>query len=125
MTSSRPCSHGRRQRRRAGPAATQAQGKTLFAFARKLIPQVIGEAFAEAHRRDPGHVRPMLAVVDGNNVRLREPLGPACADTGCSDRVCGGGRNGSVRRQSEEGWERTPTTPGHGWRALVRAGASP
>jgi len=60
----------------------KAQGKTLFASARKLILQVIGETFAEAHRRDPGHVRPMLAVVDGNNVRLREPPRPACADTG-------------------------------------------
>ena len=37
---------------------------------RKPIPAVIGEAFAEAHRRDPGHLRPWFAVVDGNNAQI-------------------------------------------------------
>jgi hypothetical protein len=53
--------------RQQGP---KAQGKTLFASARKPIPAVIRDAFAEAHRRDPGHARPWFAVVDGNNAQI-------------------------------------------------------
>jgi hypothetical protein len=55
-----------------GPArhGPKAEGKTLFASARKPIAQVIGDAFAEADRRDPGHARPWLAVVDGNNAQI-------------------------------------------------------
>ena len=56
----------------------RGKAKTLFASAHKLIPQVIGEAFADVHRRDPGQAWPRLAVVDGNNVRPREPPRPAC-----------------------------------------------
>jgi hypothetical protein len=48
----------------------KAQGKTLFASARKPIGQVIADAFAEADRRDPGHTRPWFAVVDGNNAQI-------------------------------------------------------
>jgi len=48
----------------------KAQGKTLFASARKPIGQVISDAFAEADRRDPGHARPWFAVVDGNNAQI-------------------------------------------------------
>ena len=44
---------------RHGP---KAGGKTVFASARKPIPQVIADAFAEAQRRDPGHARPWFAV---------------------------------------------------------------
>jgi len=56
------------------------------------IPQVIGKVFAEAYRRDPGHAQPRLVIVDGNNVRPREPPCPACADTGAaSDRVSDAG----------------------------------
>ncbi len=54
-------------RARHGP---RAEGKTVLASARKPIPAVIGEAFAEAHRRDPGHLRPWFAVVDGNNAQI-------------------------------------------------------
>ena len=54
-------------RARHGP---QAGGKTVIASARKPIPAVIGEAFAEAHRRDPHHLRPWFAVVDGNNTQI-------------------------------------------------------
>ena len=54
-------------RARHGP---KAKGKTVLASARKPIPAVIGEAFAEAHRRDPGHLRPWFAVVDGNNAQI-------------------------------------------------------
>lgn len=52
---------------RHGP---KAEGKTVLASARKPIPAVIGEAFAEAHRRDPHHLRPWFAVVDGNNAQI-------------------------------------------------------
>jgi hypothetical protein len=52
---------------RHGP---KAEGKTLFASARKPIAQVIADAFAEADRRDPGHARPWIAVVDGNNAQI-------------------------------------------------------
>lgn len=48
----------------------KAQGKTVFASARKPIPAVIRDAFAEAHRRDPGHARPWFALVDGNNAQI-------------------------------------------------------
>ena len=44
---------------RHGP---KAGGKTVFASARKPIPQVIADAFAEAQRRDPAHARPWFAV---------------------------------------------------------------
>jgi hypothetical protein len=54
-------------RARHGP---KAEGKTVLASARKPIPVVIGEAFAEGHRRDPGHARPWFAVVDGNNAQI-------------------------------------------------------
>jgi hypothetical protein len=58
---------------REAPAARhgpRAEGKTVLASARKPIPVVIGEAFAEAHRRDPCHLRPWFAVVDGNNAQI-------------------------------------------------------
>ena len=48
----------------------RAASKTLFASARIPIPQVIEQGFAEAQRRDPGHLRPWFAVVDGNNAQL-------------------------------------------------------
>jgi len=55
---------------RAARHGPKAEGKTLFASARHPIPRVIGEGFAEAQRRDPGHARPWFAVVDGNNAQL-------------------------------------------------------
>ncbi len=42
----------------------------MLASARKPIPAVVGEAFAEAHRRDPDHLRPWFAVVDGSNAQI-------------------------------------------------------
>ena len=54
-------------RARHGP---KALGKTVLASAREPIPVVVGEAFAEAHRRDPHHARPWFAVVDGNNTQI-------------------------------------------------------
>ena len=64
---SRRAGHGDAPRARHGP---KAGGKTVLASARKPIPAVVGEAFAEAHRRDPGHLRPWFAVVDGNNTQI-------------------------------------------------------
>ena len=107
MTSSRPCSTSADDGGALARQRPKAQGKTLFASARKLIPQVIGEAFAEAHRRDPGDVRPMLAVVDGNNVRLREPPRPSVRCyrphlTACP-RVDATARFGASRRMARSG----------------------
>ena len=56
-----------------GPPANpgpKAAGKTMFASVRKPAGEVIAEAFAEAHRRDPGHARSWFAVVDGNNHQI-------------------------------------------------------
>ncbi len=44
----------------------EAEGKTLFASVRRPAAEVIADAFAEAHRRDPQHERPWIAVIDGN-----------------------------------------------------------
>jgi hypothetical protein len=44
----------------------EAEGKTLFASVRRPAAEVIKDAFAEAHRRDPGLARPWIAVIDGN-----------------------------------------------------------
>ena len=44
----------------------EAERKTLFASVRRPAAEVIADAFAEAHRRDPGRARPWLAVIDGN-----------------------------------------------------------
>ncbi len=68
-----PRNTGRRSNDGDAPSARhgpKAEGKTVLASARKPIPAVVGEAFAEAHRRDPGHLRPWFAVVDGNNAQI-------------------------------------------------------
>jgi hypothetical protein len=62
---------------RPAPPGPKAAGKTLFASARKPIGQVIADAFAEAHRRDPDHARPWFAVVDGNNAQITAITGLA------------------------------------------------
>ncbi len=59
--------------RSSGPApepGPEAHGKTLFASVRRPAGEVIADAFAEAHRRDPGRQRPWFAVVDGNNHQI-------------------------------------------------------
>ena len=55
-----------------GPAhpGPKAQGKTMFASVRKPAGEVIADAFADAHHRDPDHLRPWFAVVDGNNHQI-------------------------------------------------------
>ena len=54
---------------RPGPGP-KARGKTLFASVARPAAGVIADAFAEAHRRDPGHERPWIAVIDGNNHQI-------------------------------------------------------
>ncbi len=56
-----------------GPApgpGPEAAGKTVFASVRRPAASVIADAFAEVHRRDPGHARSWFAVVDGNNHQI-------------------------------------------------------
>jgi hypothetical protein len=48
----------------------KAQGRTLFASVARPAADVIADAFAEAHRRDPGHERPWICVIDGNNHQI-------------------------------------------------------
>ena len=44
----------------------QARGKTVIASVRRPAAAVIGDAMAEAARRDPARERPWIAVIDGN-----------------------------------------------------------
>ena len=53
----------KKQDRSRGP---QAAGKWLTASVTDDIPAVIAAAFGEAERRDPGHRRTWIALVDGN-----------------------------------------------------------
>ncbi len=56
---------GREEAPRPAPGP-RAQGKTVFASVCRPAAQVITDAFAEADRRDPGHARPWITVIDGN-----------------------------------------------------------
>lgn len=47
-----------------------ARSKWLTASVTDDIPAVIAPAFDEAHRRDPDHRRPWVALVDGNNTQI-------------------------------------------------------
>ncbi|MGH3845845.1 MAG: ISKra4 family transposase [Pseudonocardiaceae bacterium] len=47
-----------------------ARSKWLTASITDNIPAVIGDAFDEAHRRDPDHHRPWVALVDGNTTQI-------------------------------------------------------
>jgi hypothetical protein len=53
--------------RSRGPQAT---GKWLTASVTDHIPAVIAAAFDEAERRDPGHRRTWIALVDGNRTQI-------------------------------------------------------
>jgi hypothetical protein len=53
--------------RQPGPAAA---GKWLTASVTDDIGTVIAAGFDEAERRDPGHRRPWVALVDGNNAQI-------------------------------------------------------
>jgi hypothetical protein len=60
----------------AGPKGTgkprepQARGKWLTASVTDDIPAVIAAAFDEAERRDPGHAREWVVLVDGNATQI-------------------------------------------------------
>jgi hypothetical protein len=43
------------------------------------IPAVIAAAFGEAERRDPGHARPWIALVDGDRHQIEVIRGQAAA----------------------------------------------
>jgi hypothetical protein len=56
-----------------GPARSrgpQATGKWLTASVTEDIPAVIAAAFYEAGRRDPGHRRTWIALMDGNRTQI-------------------------------------------------------
>jgi hypothetical protein len=44
----------------------KTRGRTLFASVKRPAADVIADAFAEAHRRDPQHRREWIVVIDGN-----------------------------------------------------------
>jgi hypothetical protein len=50
--------------------APEAQHKWLTASVADEAAEVIAKAFSEADRRDPGHGRPWVALVDGNNHQI-------------------------------------------------------
>jgi len=60
---------GENERREARPGP-QAKGKWLTASVTDDAAQVVCEIFEEAERRDPGHTRPWVALVDGNNHQI-------------------------------------------------------
>ena len=59
--------------------APEAEHKWLTASVADEAAEVIAKAFSEADRRDPGHARPWVALVDGNNHQIdrinAEPAG--------------------------------------------------
>jgi hypothetical protein len=52
------------------PREPQARGKWLTASVTDDIPAVIAAAFSEAERRDPGHQREWVVLVDGNATQI-------------------------------------------------------
>jgi hypothetical protein len=52
------------------PPAPVAKAKWLTASVAEDAKEVIAEAFLEAERRDPGHLRPWVALVDGNRHQI-------------------------------------------------------
>ncbi len=52
------------------PEAPKAHAKWLTASVVDDAREVIAQAFDEAERRDPGHTRPFVALVDGNNHQI-------------------------------------------------------
>ena len=55
---------------RGKPREPQARGKWLTASVTDDIPAVIAAAFDEAERRDPGHKREWVVLIDGNNTQI-------------------------------------------------------
>ena len=58
------------RRSRGKPREPQARGKWLTASVTDDIPAVIVAAFDEAERRDPGHQREWVVLIDGNNTQI-------------------------------------------------------
>jgi hypothetical protein len=59
------------QRKKKGkPREPQARNKWLTASVTDDIPAVIAAAFGEAERRDPGHQREWVVLIDGNNTQI-------------------------------------------------------
>ncbi len=52
------------------PPAPVAKAKWLTASVAEDAKEVIAEAFLEAERRDPGHLRPWVGLVDGNRHQI-------------------------------------------------------
>jgi hypothetical protein len=52
------------------PREPQARGRWLTASVTNDIPAVIAAAFGEAERRDPGHARQWVVLVDGNATQI-------------------------------------------------------
>jgi hypothetical protein len=52
------------------PREPQARGKWLAASVTDDIPAVIAAAFDEGERRDPGHQREWVVLIDGNNAQI-------------------------------------------------------
>ena len=52
------------------PREPQARGKWLTASVTDGIPAVMAAAFGEAERRDPGHQREWVILIDGNNTQI-------------------------------------------------------
>jgi hypothetical protein len=59
-----------RPKRKGKPREPQARGKWLTASVTDDIPAVIAAAFGEAERRDPGHQREWVVLIDGNNTQI-------------------------------------------------------
>lgn len=62
--------HGADGDRQASDQAPKAAGKWLTASVTDDIPTVIAAGFDEATRRDPGHTRDWVALVDGNCTQI-------------------------------------------------------
>jgi hypothetical protein len=60
-----------------GSRGPRAAGKWLTASVTDDIPAVIAAAFDEAQRRDPGHRRQWIALVDGNRPQIEAITGEA------------------------------------------------
>jgi hypothetical protein len=57
-------------KKKGKPREPQARGKWLTASVTDDIPAVIAAAFDEAERRDPGHQREWVVLIDGNNTQI-------------------------------------------------------
>jgi hypothetical protein len=59
-----------KRKKRGKPREPQARNKWLTASVTDDIPAVIAAAFGEAERRDPGHQREWVVLIDGNNTQI-------------------------------------------------------